>query len=129
MKWLLTLTVSVILLAGCATLGLSEPTPTPIPTPTPFTEEEAIGLVQTELRKICHRNSLYLSIPFGFEAEEQADGTFIVKWFPNMVPNPSATPAEKSNIELMKSSEWKVFPQTLIVTTVRHIPQLCRDGR
>ena len=119
MKWLLILTVSVMLLAGCETLGLSEPTPapTPIPTPTPvaFTADEAIGLVQSQLMQFCTNPSIYTSFGQYYEATENPDGTFTVTFGKDAV---SLDPYEKT-------SEWIVFPHTRIVTTRNHIFNLC----
>ncbi len=79
MKWLLALTVSVMLLAGCDALGLSQPTPPP--TPIPFTGEEAIGLVQTHLRKMCSSTSAYLKESHHFNAVRlKLVGQVAVQW-------------------------------------------------
>ena len=132
MKWLLTLTVSVMLLAGCGTFGLSEDKPTPdMPA---FVEGQATALVKLAMieRKMAVFNGDMIKqaeYPGTFTTEltgcallptvvdvlspdileEFYDGNGV--WTVQLDPQPTSTKSDLFLVESM-SFEWKVYEST-----------------
>ncbi|MQF68206.1 hypothetical protein FIM05_01860 [SAR202 cluster bacterium AD-802-K11_MRT_200m] len=127
MKWLLTLTVSVILLAGCATEEADTPA---------FSEGEAIAVAQTKLMEIgCDgwRTHLVLHyiLDWAWEEDYLGDGKWKVNVSHRTRDNPYVLVASFEVYEQSLSIGW-LYPDELTVESEDSFNRFCtgssRDG-